>query len=118
MSGKEKKATRERRPLDFQLKAIQMAEKAQDVASVATELKVPIQTLHNWISAYRKGDLGEKIKLLPDHLTYLTRLCKKRAQELKSQEGGKNTRAGQKEMQVLQELLAKFSKKKHSNTDE
>ena len=118
MPGKENKATRERRPLDFRLQAIQMAEKAQDVTSVAKELNIPIQTLHNWINAYRKGDLGEKFKLLPDHLTYLTRLCKKRAQELKSQEGGKNTRAGQKEMQALQELLTKFSKKKHSNTDE
>jgi len=118
MPGKENKATRERRPLDFRLQAIQMAEKAQDVTSVAKELNIPIQTLHNWIRAYRQGDVGEKFKLLPDHLTYLTRLCKRRVQELKSQESGKNTRVGQKEMQVLQELLAKFAMKKHSNTDE
>jgi len=117
MPTKGKKTIREYRSLDFRLRAVRMTEESQNVVSVARELNVPVQTLHNWIKAYRNGDLGEKIKLLPDHIAYITSLCKKRARELKSQQGEKSTRAAQKEMQTLQDLLAQLMKKERGSSD-
>ena len=117
MPSKGKKTIREYRSLDFQLRAVRMAEASPDVASVARELNIPAQTLHNWIKAYRKGDLGEKIKLLPDHIAYIALLCKRRAQELQSQQGGKSTRSVQKEMHTLQELLVQLMKRERGSRD-
>lgn len=117
MPSKGKKPIREYRSLDFQLRAVHMTEKSQNVVSVARELNIPVQTLHNWINAYRKGELGEKIKLLPDHIAYVEWLCKRRARELKSQQGEKSTRSAQKEMQTLQALLAQLMKRERDSND-
>lgn len=111
MPRKDGKAIREHRSIEFRIRAVQMTECAESVSSVARELNIPLQSLHNWIKAYRKGKLGEKISLLPDHIAYVSLLCKRRARDLKSQQAGKNTRSTsiQKEMQTLQELLEKLN---------
>lgn len=111
MLHKTKKATRERRSIEFKVRAVQMAEDSKNIGSVAQELNIPVQSLHNWVKAYRKGELGENIKLLPDHITYVALLCKNRARELKAQRGEKNSSSVQREMQTLQILLAALQTK-------
>jgi len=75
--------SRKRYAVAFKLKAVGMVSESDSVVAVAKRLKLPKTTLHNWVNAYRQGDLSMRVSLGTDEIDYLQGLLKARAANLR-----------------------------------
>jgi len=71
--------TRNRYDMSFKLDAVCMVSDSMSPAQVAKHLNLSKSTLHNWVKAYRLGELIKPVALSPEEIDYIQRLLKQRA---------------------------------------
>ncbi|MGZ3238596.1 MAG: transposase [Burkholderiaceae bacterium] len=93
----------------FKRDAVQKALESGAVSGTARELKVAVQTLHNWITSAEAGTLGITLTLSVDEIQALQRLCAERITALKQSKGNK-ARVSGNEQNVLVALRTKLKR--------
>ncbi|MGZ3236211.1 MAG: transposase [Burkholderiaceae bacterium] len=93
----------------FKRDAVQKALESGAVSATARELKVAVQTLHNWITAAEAGTLGITLTLSVDEIHAVQQLCAERLNTLKQLKGEKARTSGN-ERNLLVALHAKLKR--------
>ncbi|MGZ3158644.1 MAG: transposase [Burkholderiaceae bacterium] len=93
----------------FKRDAVQQALESGTVSGTARELKVAVQTLHNWIGAAEAGTLGITLTLSVDEIHAVQRLCTERISTLKPSKSRKTAAANERDLLVTLQAKLKRS---------
>lgn len=102
--------TRRTYTAEFKLNAVQRVIESNSVAGTARELKLAVQTLHNWVEAEKAGRLGATVVFTLDELSALQSFCAGRIIHLKKSTAI-NSPSEAKELKSLIAVSAKLKRR-------
>jgi transposase-like protein len=94
---------------EFKLHAVQRVTKTNGVAAVARELKIAVQTLHNWIEAAKAGRIGTTITFTLEEMIAVENVCAHRIIDLKKMKAV-NPKSATGDLKVLIAASAKLKR--------
>jgi len=104
-----KSPTRRTYTAEFKLDAVKKAIESFSVAATARELKIAVQTLHNWMEAEKAGRLGAAVIFTLDELRAVEKACTDRVCVLKKSTAV-NSSSASKDLDNLLSASAKLKR--------